>query len=205
MHTLRPLIYLLPLLVLVGCDQQTGPSVDSGAASVNATTGRVDGAALLAAVDRGDLDTVRRLIGEGADPDASVLGDGTALIQASRRGHLDIVDLLLRSGAGVDTASRGDGNPLIAASMSGHQDVAERLLDAGADANAVVAGDETPLINAARKGHLSLVELLVAHGADVNLGVDAHLGEWRTPLNQARAQPVRDYLAARGAVEDGRR
>ncbi len=205
MSALRSFICLLPLLAMIGCDLQTDPSVGSEAAPANAATGRQDGAALLAAVDRGDLDAVRRLIGEGADPDTRIRGDGTALIQASRRGHLDIVDLLLRSGAGVDAASRGDGNPLIAASMSGHQDVAERLLDAGADANAVVAGDETPLINAASKGHLGLVELLVAHGADVNLGVDANMGEWRTPLNQARAQPVRAYLVARGAVEDGRR
>ncbi len=159
---------------------------------------------MLAAVDRGDIQAVRTLIGEGADPDAAVRGDGTALILASRQGKLAMVDALLEAGAGVNVPSRGDGNPLIMAAKAGHDDVVARLLKAGANPNAIVAGDETPLINAAREGHLKTVEYLVEHGADVNLGVTADLGQWRSPLNQASNEAIKSWLTSQGASMDGR-
>ena len=40
-----------------------------------------EGDALIAAVRAGRADTVRELVGRGADIDAAVSGDGTALIQ----------------------------------------------------------------------------------------------------------------------------
>ena len=170
---------------------QAGP--DQGASMPSEGT-------LIAAVDAGDLNAVRRLIEQGADANARVPGDGTALIRAARRGDLAIVEELLRLGADAKQSSRGDGNPLIAAAAAGSKDVVERLIAAGADVDAIVAGDETPLINAARHGHLDIVQLLVDAGADVNLGVTADFGKWRSPLNQARGDAVRDYLLSRGAV-----
>lgn len=154
---------------------------------------------LIAAAEAGDIAAVNKLVELGANVDARIRGDGTALIRASRAGQLPMVDQLLQLGADADKPSRGDGNPLIAAASGGHGDVVERLLAAGADVDAVVPGDETPLINAARRGHLEIVKRLVAHGADVNLGVNADMGEWRSPLNQARNGAVRDYLLSQGA------
>ena len=158
--------------------------------------------ALIDAVDAQRIEEVRRLVEQGADIDAAVLGDGTALIRASAHGDLAIVNELIRLGADVNQPARGDGNPLIAAAKRGHADVVARLVAAGADVNAVVAGDETPLINAARGGHLDVVTLLVEHGADVNKGVVADLVRWRSPLNQAAGDRVRDYLTSKGAVAD---
>lgn len=158
--------------------------------------------ALIDAVDAQRIEEVRRLVEQGADIDAAVLGDGTALIRASAHGDLVIVNELIRLGADVNQPARGDGNPLIAAAKRGHADVVARLVAAGADVNAVVAGDETPLINAARGGHLDVVTYLVEHGADVNKGVVADLVRWRSPLNQAAGDRVRDYLTSKGAVAD---
>lgn len=170
---------------------QSGP--DQGESIPSAGT-------LIAAVDAGDLDAVQRLIGQGADANARVRGDGTALIRAAKRGDLAIVEELLSQGADVDLASRGDGNPLIAAAMAGHRDVVARLLAADARVDAIVPGDETALINAARQGHLEIVKQLIGHGANVNLGVKADLGQWRSPLNQAREGAVHDYLLSQGAL-----
>lgn len=159
-----------------------------------------DGALLIEAVNARRLDVIRLLVGNGADIDARVRGDGTALIVAAKHGDNEIVEDLIRLGANVDTPSHGDGNPLIAAAAMGHLDVVETLVDAGADVNAIVPADETPLINAARRGHLPVVKYLVEHGADVNLGVTADFGAYRSPLNQASSQAIRDYLGSQGAV-----
>lgn len=184
---------LFSAALLAGCQQPADPGTPRAS---------FEPSALIDAVDAQRIEEVRRLVEQGADIDAAVLGDGTALIRASAHGDLAIVNELIRLGADVNQPARGDGNPLIAAAKRGHADVVARLVAAGADVNAVVAGDETPLINAARGGHLDVVTLLVEHGADVNKGVVADLVRWRSPLNQAAGDRVRDYLTSKGAVAD---
>lgn len=159
--------------------------------------------ALLEAAKAGRMEDVRSLVQRGVAVDARLEGDrpaGTALIQAAKAGNLVMVNELIRLGADVNQASRRDGNPLIMAAMNGRFDVVRRLIESGADVNAIVPFDETPLINAAREGHLAIVMYLVEHGADVNLGLLADEDRWRSPLNQAHGEAVRDYLIAHGAV-----
>lgn len=159
---------------------------------------------LLEAAASGDVAAVRALVAAGLPVDARQPGEGTALIVAARQGDLAMVEALLALGAQPDVTSRGDGNPLIAAAARRHLPVVARLLQAGADVNRIVPLDETPLINAARSGDVQVVAYLVEHGADVNLGVTADFGRWRSPLNQARNDGVRDYLLQHGA-QAGRR
>lgn len=161
---------------------------------------RPGGLLLIAAVKDRRVETVQRLVRDGIDVNSSVPGEGTALIAASRLGDLEMIDELLRLGAEVNRSARGDGSPLIAAAITGDLRVIQRLLEAGADVNGVVATDETPLINASRAGKLAAVKFLAERGADVNLGVTADNGQRRTPLNQARTEEIKGYLASKGAV-----
>ncbi len=155
---------------------------------------------LIAAVRAGDLASVRELVFSGSNVNAAVESEGTALIAAARAQNLAMVNELLLLGADVSLAVRGDGNPLIAAAAKrDNTEVIERLITAGANVNSVVLGDETALINASRSGGLDNVRTLVNHGADANLAVTTELGIRRSPLNQAKAQSVRDYLIAQGA------
>jgi len=170
-----------------------------------ATTAPADphAAALVRAAKADHIDAIRTYVRDGADIDAQVAGDGTALIVAARRGELHLVDVLIGMGANVDQACPGDGDPLIAATAQGHMRIVRRLVSAGARVDEIVPGDETPLINAVRGGHLRVARYLVEHGADVNLGVMANGNMWRTPLNQARTQRMRDFLRGKGATRDG--
>lgn len=161
---------------------------------------RPGGLLLIAAVKERRVETVQRLVRDGIDVNSSVSGEGTALIAASRLGDLEMIDELLRLGADVNRSARGDGSPLIAAAITGDLRVIQRLLEAGADVNGVVGTDETPLINASRAGRLAAVKFLAERGADVNLGVTADNGQRRTPLNQARTEEIKVYLASKGAV-----
>src|SRR3546814_8016463 len=111
MSAIRLLVCVF-LIAASGCQQQ---------AAATAAQSMPSATEMLAAVDTGDIKTVRMLLEKGADPDARVRGYGTALILASRQGKLAIVEAMLDAGAGDDEASRGTGNPLILAAQGGHR------------------------------------------------------------------------------------
>lgn len=160
---------------------------------------------LMAAVERGDIRAVERLLAANSDPNVWHPGEGTPLISAVRRREGGMVRLLLDHGADPNFAAPGDGSPLIAAAAAGDTVLLEELIARGADVDAVVAGDETALIAAARSGRFEAAKALVAHGADVNLAVTANADrapERRSPLSQATAgghDTVSAFLKARGA------
>src|SRR3546814_10832683 len=74
MSTIRLLVCVL-LIAASGCQQQ---------AAATAAQSMPSATEMLAAVDTGDIKTVRMLLEKGADPDARVRGDGTALLLAHR-------------------------------------------------------------------------------------------------------------------------
>src|SRR3546814_9859651 len=95
MSTIRLLVCVL-LIAASGCQQQ---------AAATAAQSMPSATEMLAAVDTGDIKTVRMLLEKGADPDARVRGDGTALIHAPRQGKLAIAETLLDAGAGDEHTS----------------------------------------------------------------------------------------------------
>jgi ankyrin repeat protein/beta-lactamase regulating signal transducer with metallopeptidase domain len=159
--------------------------------------------ALIEAAEHGDVEAVRFLLRQGADPNGAVSGDGSPLIAAAGEGREDVVQLLLEQGADPNLGVRGDGSPLIAAAKGGHAEVVRLLLRAGADVDQVVPGDENPLIQAAWKGRLEVVRILLDANADPNVRV-MERDELRTPLRMARRGGHRDVerlLLERGARE----
>ncbi len=159
---------------------------------------------LIEAVYNQDISLIELMLSNGLDINTPMSGDGTALIIAVKNKSMDMVQQLIAMGADVNQSSEGDGNPLIAAAEVNATGIAQRLLQEGADINAIVPGDETPLIKASWYAHYEMVELLVENGANVNLGVTVNSlrgEEYRTPLNKAGSDRVKDYLLAAGAVE----
>ncbi|WP_346838280.1 M56 family metallopeptidase [Microbulbifer sp. SAOS-129_SWC] len=160
-----------------------------------------DGNPMIAAAQHNRLQLAELLFQRGANLDAVVPRDGSPLIVAIRSGHEQMAEQLLAWGADANRAAERDGNPLIAAAMTGNLKIARQLVQRGADVNGIVPRDETPLINAANRGRLQMVKFLVENGADVNLGVKTSGGEFRTPLNRAANDRVRNYLRSVGASE----
>jgi len=158
--------------------------------------------ALFEAADAGDVQTVARLINEGANVNSAIHGDGSPLIAAARNGHLSTVRLLLDRGADANMPVPGDGSPLIMAAREGHTEVVSLLLDRGATIDLAVADDENALIQASANGQLEVVKLLVTRGANINTRIwvdkaNAEIGEWRTAISMASAAPVEpSYIEA---------
>ena len=85
---------------------------------------------------RGDKETLRALLKQGADVNQPQ-GDGmTALHWAATGGSMDLVEALLYAGANVRATTRlGGYAPLHVASQAGHAPVIDALTKAGADVN----------------------------------------------------------------------
>jgi uncharacterized protein len=149
---------------------------------------------------RGDKDTLRTLLKQGADVNQSQ-GDGmTALHWAATSGNMEIVEMLLYAGANVRATTRlGGYTPLHVASQAGGAAVIDALAKAGADVDAATSTGATPLMLAATSGSTDTVQRLLDRGAKID-AVDKANEETALMFAAAldRAEVVR-LLVERGA------
>ena len=142
------------------------------------------------AAQKGDLEAVRALLQQGADPNAAQPDGLTGLHWAALNDELGIAEILLYAGATVSPVTRVGGyTPLHLASQSGHGVVTRVLLEAGADANAYTTTGVSSLHFAAQADAAEAILALIEHGAEVDAR-DTFSN--RTPLM---------FAAYRGAVE----
>lgn len=93
---------------------------------------------------RNDLDEMRELLKNGADPDQMNHDGLTALHQCCIDGSLDMVTLLLKNGANVNIKDRDLWTPLHAAATCGHFKIVSLLIKAGADLTAINGDGDMP-------------------------------------------------------------
>ena len=156
-------------------------------------------ARLADAVEKGDIATVRSLIGQHASVDATQVDGSTALLWAARNDDRKAAELLIAAGADVKIANRYGITPLTEAASNGSGVMVEMLLKAGADANSALPEGDTALMLAAKTGMPDAVKSLIDHGAKVNAKENWH-GE--TPLMLAAGEnhaAVVKLLLERGA------
>jgi ankyrin repeat protein len=145
---------------------------------------------MIAAINRHNIESLRKLLIEGADPNAvmdfSHRGNISVLMCAAGVQFIEGVEALLGAGAdpniravagpgagGGGTAlhnaiSGSDNRPYDDPKRSTEEDrlkIVDLLLKAGADPNAVDQGDTLPLHSAARSGHIEICQRLIEAGA----------------------------------------
>jgi len=136
---------------------------------------------LCGAAERGDVGEVERLIAEGADVHALVLG-WTPLQWAVIYGRVPAIAALLKAGAHVDGAG-GDGwTPLMLAASRSQTAALEALIAAGANGNRPRNDGNTALHDAARCGHLDGARVLLKGGATA----DVRNNEGQRPIDVVR-------------------
>ena len=125
---------------------------------------------------RGDADAVKRLIDEGADPNATLdprakaagLSAGsTALHWAAAHDRHDVIETLLDAGAFVDAQDDYGVTPLRTACRFGSLETVRLLIERGALAAGTRATNyfgETPLVTAIRAGRVEIVTFLLDFG-----------------------------------------
>jgi len=160
--------------------------------------------ALIAAVKKSDIATVRRLLQQGSSANVSEADGSTALLWAVESNDLEMTRALLKAGADAKRTNRYGMTPLHLAAVTGNPALLRDLLDAGADPNAVLPEGESVLMTAARTGSVPSLTLLLDRGAKVDAR-DKWYGEsaliWAASQNHSAAVSL---LIARGAPVDSR-
>ncbi|MEM7587926.1 MAG: PQQ-binding-like beta-propeller repeat protein [Acidobacteriota bacterium] len=147
-----------PLIALAGLCLSLGALVTPAAADA--------GEDLIAAAQRQDLDTVRKMLADGVDVNSKSRYGATALFFASDKGNVELAELLLASGAEIDvTDTFYNANPLTwalfrASESKPHRDVVLLLVQHGST-NAPAA-----LSFGARQGDLEMVQAVVDWASD---------------------------------------
>lgn len=148
---------------------------------------------LHAASGLGEVETVKKLLSEGADPNAPDQRKRSPVYHAAVAGQNEVLKVLLENGADITkTGRKGVGDALTMAACEGHTDTVATLLKAGADPNAPRGGrPANAMIAAAWNGHLPLLKLLHEAGGKVNFAMIYAADKGQTE--------VVDYLLSLGA------
>ncbi|KMN45578.1 ankyrin repeat domain-containing protein [Bacillus sp. LK2] len=121
------------------------------------------------AIKIGDINEVKRLIGDNPESLHSMTPFGTWLHVAAAHGHLEIVEYLIN--AGIDINAQGgtfSTNALERATTKGHLEIAEYLISRNVGID-ISEPDRNPLFAAIYGGHLEIVKLLVENNIDISI------------------------------------
>jgi len=130
------------------------------------------------AVRAEDMNMLRWLITNGAEPSAPDYDGRTCMHVAASMGNLAMVEFLLQRGVDPNHRDRWGGTPLADAVREGHMHIVKHLLSYGdddfvlqevADPNVQDMEGRTVLHAAASRGNRELIELLLSHGAKLDL------------------------------------
>ena len=158
-----------------------------------------DGASLLDAAQRNDIDSAMMSIDQGVGVNTTSPDGATALHWAAHWGATDLAERLLSAGALVDASNELGITPISIACRNGSEAMVDLLLKAKADAKGSEPSGETVLMSCARTGSLGAVEQLLAAGAEPN---SAEVDSGQTALMWAAAGghwEIVDLLIGAGA------
>jgi ankyrin repeat protein/L-ascorbate metabolism protein UlaG (beta-lactamase superfamily) len=160
-----------------------------------------DHTALHSAVMGGQLDAVKFLLDNGADPDARNTANQSPLLYAAYMNFVEIVELLIDKGAPFYYWDTRQYTPLHFAARQGSVDVVKLLVEKGAKFDEPGFMGRTPLHFSALNGHTEIAVFLVEKGADPGKVDDDGLTPFQIALTRGHAETAEALLAVSGGME----
>lgn len=120
------------------------------------------------AVEKKDIQKIKRLVKGGVNADARSWFDSSILHEAVGSGNPEIVSLILKANPDVNACNQDGRTPLHLAARLGHAGVVEELVGARARVNAQTRDGRTPLHVALWRKNFNVAKILVENGASVN-------------------------------------
>ncbi len=159
---------------------------------------------LIEAAEKGDLETLKRLIKAGVDLNQQDERGRTAALAATHARQTEAVRLLIEAGADINQRDQRSDNVLLYAGAEGILPIVELAIEAGADTRLTNRYGGIAIIPAAERGHVEIVEFL-ATKSDTNVNHVNNLG-WTALLEAIilsdggpRHQRIVELLIANGA------
>lgn len=129
---------------------------------------------LRVAIQKGNIDAVKKYLDDGIDPDVSLKSGWTSLMLAASMASSDLVELLISRGANVNFQK--EMYTVLMATCAASTSVPEEqvfqcvelLLEKNARVNVYDKYRMSPLMYAAREGRVTICEKLLEHGAEIN-------------------------------------
>jgi uncharacterized protein len=123
---------------------------------------------LVSAAARGDVESVRRLLADGAQVDARGRDGRTAVTAAALGDHVDVARVLIDAGADVDLQDAERNNPLLVCGETGNVSMLREVLRGHPDVRRTNRFGGTALIPASDRGHVDMVRALLRTDIDVD-------------------------------------
>ncbi|MBB6636853.1 ankyrin repeat domain-containing protein [Cohnella thailandensis] len=155
--------FLACLFLLQGCALEERPEQKNG------TEGPSMSQSLLQAAERKDVESVTKLVKEGANVNSQDTKGRTPAMIATYNNDAATLKVLLDAGADVNIQDHRLNTPFLYAGAEGYLDILRLTIDAGADPAITNRYGGTALIPASEHGYVEVVhELLTRTQIDVN-------------------------------------
>ena len=127
---------------------------------------------LIDAVDQGDVETLRRLLQQGADPnETDAHGSPPPLWVAVVVGNLEMVMLLLDAGADPDKPGPDGTSPALIAAELGNPEILAAVSEAGGSAIVTGGYEVDTLVEALGQRNSEMLRVILEGGADPNIRI----------------------------------
>lgn len=130
---------------------------------------------LILSAEKGDIESVVKLLDEGVDINVTDSNGRTAVMAATNNNQVEMVKNLIEKGADINIRDNNLNNVLLYAGAEGISEVVKLAIEAGADTSLTNRFGGTALIPASERGHVEVVkQLLTNTDIDVNHINDLH-------------------------------
>lgn len=140
----------------------------------------------------GDLETVKKLLASGVDPNTILGSSHSALADAAMNGHIKIMKLLIAAGADVNALFRSTHTPLSMTAGTSEVEAAKLLIKHGANISSLMGKGSSIAHEAAYFGHPKMLRFVLSQNKDlVNMrdkqgGTILHYAVNRMPTGEKR-------------------